>query len=175
MKRKLLFAVLSILLVQGCTSPKVLQSNFQAAEYNSLSNQYSDMLTVVNEYKESNVICVRNEKFGKGWTRICFDKNKIDEHLAAINKYIRWYKLAKERNDQITKDIATVKQDSVYWVNNLDYSIYSGTILSITDDDINPVYPSVIYFNYTQAIKFSDFLIDYKNGTNKRIDTSVYN
>jgi len=164
-----------ILLLSGCATPQYLQSNFQAAEYNSLSNTYSNMLTKVEEYIEDDVICVSNEKFGQGWTRTCLDKNKIDEHVAGINKYIKWFNLAEERGDLITKDIVTVSQDSTMYVYDLDYSIYMGKILAITNNEANAIYPVVTYFNYKEAVKFSKYLINYKNGTHKQIDTSVYN
>lgn len=171
--------LLLAVMLSGCsTQHRILQADFDAAEYNDLSNKYNNMLTKVIEYPEDQTFAVSNDGFGEAIGSITyFSKEKIDEHILMVNKFIKWHKLAIQRGDRLTNKIGVVHQPSksykTIYLKNLEYSIHETNILVITTND--GLSSRNTTFNYLEAVKFRDFLVNYKNGTNTTIDLSVYN
>ena len=112
---------------------------------------------------------------------ISIAKNYVDENIEAINKYLTWNKIALERKDQLTKEIAITKSwnNSGVVLENR-YSFHSGNefnhyleIVTCSLGICNPSQEAPIMLDPLGANKLIKELNNFKN--NKMTKTSIDN
>lgn len=177
--KRILLIVLSLAL-SACTTMKQERVNvdFKAAEYNNLSNSYTNMLTYAIDYPEENVIGIHNEFYGGNSAQsknILFYRNSTGESIKLIDKFLEWNNLAIERNEKPSKVIGIANQkDGPFYVHDLEFSIHEGSILVIKSLDGNNFYPMTQQYHVSQAKKLKLFLESYQSGSLKKIDYDAY-
>ena len=157
---------------------------FQGAVYNSISNQYIPQMTwALLSSKEKGappkMLEIRVDRYGKGSNFLYIDKEDLERHIAAVDKYLDWENTARKRSDLLQKDIDEIP--SKYISNNLVYSFFSGNRNShylladnATGFGVKGMY--AIYFDKVNAIKYKNMLIKFKNNEFMLIETdSIYN
>ncbi len=165
--------------ISGCSSvPSVTQRmeiDFQGAVYNDITNQYMPQMTwaKISSHDEGGrieLVEVRVDRYGSGSNFLYIDLDNIDSHIVAVDKYLKWEKLASERRELVDKEIDKIP--SKYLSYNIEYSFFSGNTdnhyLSV-DNGTSFVTRGAyaIYFDRENAIKYKAMLINFKNGTYK--------
>ena len=135
--KKHLISIALVALISGCTSVSKehrLTSNIQSLEFNSVLSEYKTrptFLTILEMNDGAEVLNIKMDSYGTSKNgikpNISIAKNYVDENIEAINKYLTWNKIALERKDQLTKEIAITKSwnNSGVVLENR-YSFHSG-------------------------------------------------
>ncbi|MEY8215648.1 MAG: hypothetical protein RPR97_14335 [Colwellia sp.] len=170
------FSLILILFLCGCVSTDIQKSerisvDIQGAIYNSITNQYVPQMTQVEihsskEGELANLITIYVDRYGAGRNFLYIDSVHINDHILAVDKYLKWEEIAKAQNDKISKEITNVP--SKYITHGLDYSFFSGNTEShylVVDNA--PSFATkgqyAIYFDKENAIKYKNILISFKN------------
>ena len=104
-----LIVSLSALLLAGCiTYPETARVNASLAysEYNPATK--SDVTTPLTVEVGGDILYVKLFSHPLKRTQVMIDRSKAGEFIAAIDKYLSWEKLARERGDQLSKKIGSV-------------------------------------------------------------------
>lgn len=183
MKNFFVFLLLSIV-ISGCSSvPSVTQRmgvDFQGAVYNDITNQYMPQMTwaKISSHDEGGrieLVEVRVDRYGSGSNFLYIDLDNIDRHIGAVDKYLKWEKLASKRRELVDKEIDKIP--SKYLSYNIEYSFHSGNetnhFLSVdhgTSFATRGMY--AIYFDRENAMKYKEMLVKFKNGEYKLSGTA---
>lgn len=109
-------ALLLMFCVAGCVAPeasKRIQSRVTALEYNSVSSTYEKRPTFAEIHKTSGkkLLQLTMNSYGSRNIWIAFHEDRIPEYIAAIDKFVEWKKLATQRNESISKEIASISSN----------------------------------------------------------------
>lgn len=128
---KNLVAIVAALALSACTTVEQstrISTSLKAEEFNSIASRYMEKPTFVSTEKMSDgaaTLMVHMETYAlpsalqnstlpastletMKHSEIRFLKENVPAYVAAIDKYLQWEALAKERKDAFTKDIAKV-------------------------------------------------------------------
>ena len=100
--------------VAGCVAPeasKRIQSRVTALEYNSVSSTYEKRPTfaeIQTTFGKKRLLQLTMNSYGSRTIWIAFHEDHISEYIAAIDKFEEWKNLATQRNEAISKEIATI-------------------------------------------------------------------
>lgn len=169
----------------SCTSGIVkeearAQTNLKGREYNSVSQSYMTRPTSIS-YKAmasgQNALEVVMDNYGTARTYLWFYEEKSAESIAAINKFLKWEKIARSSGDQLTKEITRVKQPLH---GNQSYTFHSGNkqnhllgVSWVSNFIVGEMESPSIYFNKYEALELKRLLGNYK--TSDAATTSKYN
>lgn len=108
-----------------------IEAKFTALEFNRISSEYQPRPTfaaiVHRPGGSESVLKFEMDAYGNNTAEFGVATEFIAENIEAINKYLKWAAMAKEKGDMLDKDIGTVKGydlGSIYSYN--DYKFHSG-------------------------------------------------
>lgn len=179
--------------ISGCVSVSKeyrLSTNVQSLEFNSLLSEYKVRPTFVSLLEMSDGDEVLNIKMDSYLSSsdgikpsISIARKYVDENIAAIDKYLKWEKIALNRKDQFTKEIAVTKSwdNSGATIENK-YIFHSGNefnhyleIVTCSLGICNPSNKSPIMLDSHGAIALEKVLSDFGAGSVSKTDVdSVY-
>lgn len=170
------------LLLTGCGSTllnvdmQVIPINFQALEYNSATNQYTPRLTRVdyNSASESKALRFHVDDYSPQGKYFSIMEDDFDIAIDAVNKFLRWEKIAVKDGDILNKHISSGKYCRMEFHSgnaSSHYFVIGTKLNSLVGETIL----SPLYFDVENAIKFRDFLVSHKAGKTKSVDKSKYN
>lgn len=134
MMKTLLALVLAVALAACTTIEKTtrVSAKLQAMQFNDLASRYMERPTFVSVEKMSDgteMLIVQMTPYGGAIAngpysfRLGFAKASVPGYVGAIDKYLEWASLAKERKDSFTKEIATLPS----WPStSLKFTFHSG-------------------------------------------------
>lgn len=156
-----------------------VESNVTALEFNEINSQYMPRPTFAELKGNSHggskkYLAFEVSGYGKGKAEFWVATEFVDENIEAINKYLKWASMAKDKGDILDKEIATVKgsdQGAVYMWNF--YRFHSGNkeshYLIVTQNakglfgDLMPV-SEPLTFDEENANRLIKRLTEFKNG-----------
>jgi hypothetical protein len=196
-------AIVAALALAACTSISQstrISTPLQAAEFNSLASRYMGKPTFVSTEKMSDgadTLMVHMETYAlptalQGstlpastldtlrYSEIRFLKEDVPAYVAAIDKYLQWEALAKERKDQFTKDIARVPAWSqAKGAGFLVFSFHSGNdrehFLVIQIESLGVLVDGAQFYDESNATELKRLLLAFASDSLQHTDIdSVY-
>ncbi|EHK5112028.1 hypothetical protein M2G95_19770 [Vibrio vulnificus] len=192
--KKYLISMAVVAVISGCVSVSKehrLSPSFQSLEFNSLLSEYKARPTFVSLLEMSDGEEVLNIKMDSYLASsdgikpsISISRKYVDENIEAIEKYLKWNKLALDRKDQFTKEIAITKSwDNAGVTVENRYTFHSGNefnhyleIVTCSLSICNPSQKSPIMLNSNGATELVKELYDFRTGSVSKTNVdSVYN
>ncbi|MBE3705488.1 hypothetical protein HJ207_23790 [Vibrio parahaemolyticus] len=192
--KKYLISMAVVAVISGCVSVSKehhLSPSFQSLEFNSLLSEYKARPTFVSLLEMSDGEEVLNIKMDSYLASsdgikpsISISRKYVDENIEAIEKYLKWNKLALDRKDQFTKEIAITKSwDNAGVTVENRYTFHSGNefnhyleIVTCSLGICNPSQKSPIMLNSNGATELVKELYDFRTGSVSKTNVdSVYN
>ncbi|EJV9424528.1 hypothetical protein N7893_004265 [Vibrio vulnificus] len=192
--KKYLISMAVVAVISGCVSVSKehrLSHSFQSLEFNSLLSEYKARPTFVSLLEMSDGEEVLNIKMDSYLASsdgikpsISISRKYVDENIEAIEKYLKWNKLALDRKDQFTKEIAITKSwDNAGVTVENRYTFHSGNefnhyleIVTCSLGICNPSQKSPIMLNSNGATELVKELNDFRTGSVSKTNVdSVYN
>ncbi|ELY3410654.1 hypothetical protein SMW94_004603 [Vibrio parahaemolyticus] len=193
MKKYLIFMAV-VAVIYGCVSVSKehrLSPSFQSLEFNSLLSEYKARPTFVSLLEMSDgeeVLSIKMDSYLASSDgikpSISISRKYVDENIEAIEKYLKWNKLALDRKDQFTKEIAITKSwDNAGVTVENRYTFHSGNefnhyleIVTCSLGICNPSQKSPIMLNSNGATELVKELNDFRTGSVSKTNVdSVYN
>ncbi|EGQ8062058.1 hypothetical protein MWT71_004806 [Vibrio parahaemolyticus] len=193
MKKYLIFMAVGAV-ISGCVSVSKehrLSPSFQSLEFNSLLSEYKARPTFVSLLEMSDgeeVLSIKMDSYLASSDgikpSISISRKYVDENIEAIEKYLKWNKLALDRKDQFTKEIAITKSwDNAGVTVENRYTFHSGNefnhyleIVTCSLGICNPSQKSPIMLNSNGATELVKELNDFRTGSVSKTNVdSVYN
>lgn len=186
--RKIITLLFCGFVLTACqTADKItkLNSPVEGTVYNSVASDYLPMLTtaMLLDFSDGSQALVyqvetyKSDKFGnREKANYTIASGSVNEHLAALNKFIDWNDKAKSRGDQFTKEIARVKTVNGYSV----YTFHSGNKYSnlldvcFTSPENAPCLIQSVTFDVKNVKRIIEDVNKFKDGKFKHLDTSIY-
>ncbi len=111
--KHLLIVIVALPVIVYAAQLKVLRvrSDLVAKRFNTITSEYSDRPTFVEvafTRTGKEVLSVQINPYKGDALYVMFLKKNVPEYLKAIDKYLEWAALARERKDAFTKEIAVV-------------------------------------------------------------------
>ncbi len=172
-----------LLLLSGCAlSPDIrVDTNLKASVYNEISSRYLPRPTFVKvravgeEYED---MAVTFETYADKDKLTTFAKSHVDEYLALIDKYLKWFDLAVSRKDQIYKVLGDADGNGGLFYR---FSFYSGNarehFLVIETCSLGVCMEEVedkLILNRKNALTLRRLLVSWKKGDIKAPVDAVY-
>lgn len=167
---KSLVPIMLAVLSAGCASVQEHQisSSLSASEYNNVYAKFYERPTFITNYdyeKDTDAILIKMDMYGNETSILSFSEKEADRYLAAINKFIEWEELAREREDIFSKDIDTIP---AWNSGNLKFSFHSGNAknhyLSISFCSLLCLEEQAQYYDLNNAVALRDVLTSLSNG-----------
>lgn len=184
--KKLLFVAMTTAIISSCASNDFVQipTEVKGMVFNDIGSTYLERPTraYLIDYPDGSksleyvVESYRMQAGSPVGIALKIQEKNVSEHLAAFNKFLDWDKLAKQRKDNFSKEIAIVPTTNGYNV----YAFHSGnkntnvlvSCFSMTNSS-GCGYDAITFTpqNVHRIIKEAEML---KNKTLKPVDTSIY-
>ena len=177
--KKIVSALLLIALSVGCTSIQKttrIASPLKAKEFNSIASKYLDRPTFVSVQTMSDgqtVLTIERDDYLNQYQGVMsslrFSKDSVSRYLQLIQKYEEWEKLARDRGDQITKEIGREKAWGNLASNKLKFLMHSGNshnhFLAISNCSAGTCLDErALYFSSSDAQELKLLLIGFDAG-----------
>lgn len=172
---KIISLTIGMLLLAGCAGVEQIdriESKISAKEFNDLTSSYENRPTFMSVRKHSNgteSLTFEMDLYGSGVSTRDFDKTRISEYVATIDKYIEWEAKAVSKGDIFTKEIATIKAGGTQSDYKYKFVFHSGnakkhylTITVCTWIMCIPENDQV--YDLSNAKMLKSTLLDYKEG-----------
>lgn len=181
---KQIYLLVIVLTLGACTTIQKstnIPSTVQAYEYNSIASQYlarPTFLRIDNLTNGNNNLLVMMNMYNGQVASFAVERKNVDENIKAIVKFLEWERLARERGDIFTKQIAEVvswKNDGADISNR--YEFHSGNeknhYLEISSCALGICMEKVLFFTPSEAMHLINTLENFKAGkiTKTEIDT----
>ena len=182
---KFFSSLLIPILLGGCATVQQdsrISANLQAMEFNSVASRYMTRPTFVSVKTLTDgktILSVTMQGYGPSMAanELAFARSHVSEYVAAIDKYLEWAQLAKQRNDQLTKEIVRVPT----WPESglLKFTFHSG---NERDHYLSICFGTSIAFLDAYAQSYDEInarelrrlLVDFQSESLKKTDESIY-
>lgn len=178
---KRLLPILLVVVATGCASVQEhqLSSTLSAFEYNDVYAQFYERPTFITNYdydQDDDALIIQMDMYGPKQSNLSFSADESEKYIQAIDKFIAWEGLAKERKDSFAKDIATAP---AWNSGNLKFAFHSGNTqkhyLAVTFCSLLCLADQTQYYDLNNAQILKELLSSFsKNQLRKTNVDSVY-
>ncbi len=113
MKKIIVMTGLVFCMIGVSAEEQRVAANFTALEGNKVNSQYMPRPTFATTRSiqggSATILEFEMQNYGNKVSKFGVATEFVDENIEAINKYLKWAAMAKERGDLLDKDIATIK------------------------------------------------------------------